>query len=466
MEVDLCQVDGESVVGLTAAEAMSTISGPDGSMVVLSLQTSFDAEERAVSLIRGDSWQRMQRRQMQLIMPWPNPEAYDQRSICGAGLRNGFRRLSIALIENRAWNRLVTAAIIISIFLLPLDDPFKNSPDYFSNDSKSKSDYTEWVIEKLTVGQCIVFITDVAAKILAQGFYAGNRAYLRDAFNRLDFFLAIIGVVDLFGSSLPGMNAVRVLRSLRVLRAINRFENLKTFVKLVFLTQERIQSAIVIVVFLMFVFAIISVQLFRGVLRQQCFHLRYGYVLDPARPCSLLTANCPAEFACLKNGGLISNSKISNSDNFLLALMVNVQVLTLSDWSGVMYNYMLAYHPAASLFFVVQIVLIPVYCMQIFLAIIATEIEPLQDHQIQVSECSWRTHLLSSLPACLPACLSPCLPLSLSHDRSTRPSSPTTSPSLPISLSPSLPLSLPPSLPPSLPLSLSPSLPPSLSLSL
>ena len=382
----LNQVDGHSVVREMEAEAMSKVYGPQGSMVVLTTQSIFGSEIRTISLIRGDSRQSALLRQRLMKPPWPDPEKYDNRSICGSGLNNIIRQVCIMLAENRHWNRFVTAAVVLSVALLPFDDPFKSYSQSLKQSSADHITMTEWVIQEVNSVQSFLFVVDVGAKIVAQGFWHGRRAYMRDAFNRLDFVLAIIGIIDFFiNSSVPGMNAVRSLRALRVLKAINRFENMKTFIKLIFLTQERLQTAAYIIIFLMLVFAIVSVQLFCGVLRQKCFHLKSGSIFDPALPCSLAVSNCPAGFACIRNGGPVLNSEYSNADNFLFALMVNIQVLTMSKWSVVMQSHMRAYHPAAAVFFVMQIMLLPVYCIQILLAIIATEIEPLQDSRIQAS---------------------------------------------------------------------------------
>jgi hypothetical protein len=363
---------------------MSRIFGPEGSMVVLSLQSVVKAEIRTISLIRGDSLQRMLLRQSLIKPPWPNPKIYDTRSICGAGLNNIIRLSCIVLIENRHWNRLLTVAVVLSVGLLPFDDPFEPFSQSLGENREGKTTFTAWLVQKVNSGQSFLFAVDVGARIVAQGFWHGSRAYMRDAFNRVDFVLAIIGLIDFFiNSSVPGMNAVRALRALRVLKAINRFENLKTFIKLISLTQERLQSAAFIIFFLVFVFAIVSVQLFCGVLRQKCFHLESGFILDPSLPCSVMVSNCPVGFVCIRNGGPVLNGEFGNADNFLFALMVNVQVMTTSKWNVIMRNHIQAHHPASIIFFIVQIMLIPVYCLQILLAVIATEIEPLQDRRIQ-----------------------------------------------------------------------------------
>jgi hypothetical protein len=317
---------------------------------------------------------------------WPDPNVYDKTSILGADLKNCVRQLCIKLVENRLWDNIVTAGIFISIATLPLDDPFISVQQEFIEDPNYRSSTTGRAIDMINMNVSILFMIDVSVRIVARGFWIGKRAYMRDAFNRLDFSLSIIGLVDVFSdSTIPGMNAVKSVRALKVLKAINRFENLKAFIKLIFLTHGKLRDAMFVVVFLIFIFAIISVQLFRGVLNQKCFHVESGRILDLTQPCSTRLENCPNEFACLLIGGPVSPNTITNSNNFLFALTVNIQILTLTTWSELMYTYMNAYHPAAAIFFAIQVLVLPVYCVQIFLAILAIEIEPLQDLRMQAT---------------------------------------------------------------------------------
>jgi hypothetical protein len=381
------KVDGEGVDRQTEAEVLSKIAGPSGSWVVLHLRSTFSSDPFSVSLVRGDSPESMRLRQKLLNQTWPDPNTYDRTSVFGADLNNCFRQLCIYLLENWFWDKLVTAGIFISIATLPFDDPFISVQNIFIQDQRERSSTSGWAIDMINMYLSILFMIDVNVRIVASGFWMGKRAYMRDAFNRLDFSLSIIGLVDVFtDSTLPGMNAVKSIRALKVLKAINRFENLKAFIKLIFFTQEKLRDAMFVVLFMIFVFAIVSVQLFCGVLNQKCFHLESGRILDLSQPCSAILDSCPTEFACLLIGGPVSPSTLNNSNNFLFALMVNIQILTLTNWSELMYSYMSAYHPAAAVFFMLQIMILPVYCVQIFLAIIAIEIEPLQDHRMQARQ--------------------------------------------------------------------------------
>jgi hypothetical protein len=377
------KVDDEVVIRQTEAEVLSKIAGPSGTRVILHLQSALSSNQHSVSLIRGDSPDSMRLRQKLMNRAWPDPDVYDGSSVFGADLKNCFRQLCIRLMENWYWDKLVTAGIFISIATLPLDDPFISVQQDHIQDQNDQFSIA-LAIDMINMYLSILFMIDVSVRIVARGFWVGKRAYMRDSFNRMDFVLSIIGLVDVFtDSTLPGMNAIKAIRALKVLKAINRFENLKAFIKLIFFTQEKLRDALYVVVFMMFIFSIVSVQLFRGVLNQKCFHLESGRILDSSQPCSVILNSCPTNFECLLIGGPVLHNTLNNSNNFLHALMVNIQILTMTNWSELMYSYMNAYHPAAAVFFTLQILVLPVYCVQIFLAIIAIEIEPLQDRQMQ-----------------------------------------------------------------------------------
>jgi hypothetical protein len=348
-----------------------------------------------VSLIRGNSTRSILTRMRVNLKPWPDPNLYDETSILRMGLKNGLRQLCIFLTENRFWNALVIFSVFASVATLPFDDPFEAAEGgtfelIYGYSVKSQ------LIDRINVILSLIFIFDVGIKIIAMGLITGPKAFLRDAFNRLDFLMAIFGLIDSFSSSgQGGMNAIRSIRALRPLKAINRFENLKTFITLIFVAQEKLQNAVFVVLFVTFLFSIISIQLFRGALRQKCFHFDHGDILgENRRACSTFFPNCPAEYACLEIGANIEGRQNMNSDSFLNAVLVNVQTLTLANWCEAMYAYMTAYHPAAAAFFILQMFFLPLYCTQIFIAILGIEIEPLQDFHLQVCCKPWRPNSL------------------------------------------------------------------------
>ena len=380
--------------GLSPHVALSKISGPDGSSIVLGLRSARSGEVFFVSLIRGNSPDSILHRQRLQLKRWPDPKVYDRTSILRMGLNNGVRQLCIFLAENRVWNAMVLLSVFLSVSTLPFDDPFEGSGTYVIQGFSFRAS----LIDQLNKAVSLIFLVDVAIKIVAMGFIVGEKAYLRDSFNRLDFLLSILGMVDSYSSSgQQGMNAIRSMRALRPLKAINRFKSLKSFITLIFIAQQRLQNAVFIVVFVTFIFAIVSIQLFSGVLRQKCFHINDGTILGSnSQTCSTLVSSCPDQYICAGIGDNILGQRDMNCDDFFHATLVNVQVLTLTSWYAPMYAYMNAYHPASSVFFVLQIFFVPLYSVQIFQAILGIEVEPLQDYKQQARNLTWFMYCLSS----------------------------------------------------------------------
>ena len=67
-----------------------------------------------------------------------------------------------------------------------------------------------------------LFIFECVSKIVAQGFIVHKKAYLRDAWNWLDFFIVCVSVVTMTpASDNESLKALRTLRILRPLRSIS-----------------------------------------------------------------------------------------------------------------------------------------------------------------------------------------------------------------------------------------------------
>uniref|UniRef100_A0A8K9Y697 Voltage-dependent T-type calcium channel subunit alpha n=1 Tax=Oncorhynchus mykiss TaxID=8022 RepID=A0A8K9Y697_ONCMY len=99
-----------------------------------------------------------------------------------------------------------------------------------------------------------------------------QKGYLGDTWNRLDFFIVIIGMLEY---SLDGHNvslsAIRTVRVLRPLRAINRVPSMRILVTLLLDTLPMLGNVLALCFFVFFIFGIVGVQLWAGLLRNRCF---------------------------------------------------------------------------------------------------------------------------------------------------------------------------------------------------
>ncbi|XP_054445155.1 voltage-dependent T-type calcium channel subunit alpha-1H isoform X1 [Pteronotus mesoamericanus] len=115
------------------------------------------------------------------------------------------------------------------------------------------------------------FAVEMVIKMVALGLF-GQKCYLGDTWNRLDFFIVMAGMMEY---SLDGHNvslsAIRTVRVLRPLRAINRVPSMRILVTLLLDTLPMLGNVLLLCFFVFFIFGIVGVQLWAGLLRNRCF---------------------------------------------------------------------------------------------------------------------------------------------------------------------------------------------------
>ncbi|ELW64455.1 Voltage-dependent T-type calcium channel subunit alpha-1I [Tupaia chinensis] len=117
----------------------------------------------------------------------------------------------------------------------------------------------------------IFFAMEMVLKMVALGIF-GKKCYLGDTWNRLDFFIVMAGMVE-YSLDLQNINlsAIRTVRVLRPLKAINRVPSMRILVNLLLDTLPMLGNVLLLCFFVFFIFGIIGVQLWAGLLRNRCF---------------------------------------------------------------------------------------------------------------------------------------------------------------------------------------------------
>uniref|UniRef100_A0A9J8BU71 Calcium voltage-gated channel subunit alpha1 Ia n=1 Tax=Cyprinus carpio carpio TaxID=630221 RepID=A0A9J8BU71_CYPCA len=117
----------------------------------------------------------------------------------------------------------------------------------------------------------IFFALEMVVKMVALGIF-GRRCYLGDTWNRLDFFIVMAGIVE-YSLDLQNINfsAIRTVRVLRPLKAINRVPSMRILVNLLLDTLPMLGNVLLLCFFVFFIFGIIGVQLWAGLLRNRCY---------------------------------------------------------------------------------------------------------------------------------------------------------------------------------------------------
>uniref|UniRef100_A0A7N6A2Y2 Ion transport domain-containing protein n=1 Tax=Anabas testudineus TaxID=64144 RepID=A0A7N6A2Y2_ANATE len=115
----------------------------------------------------------------------------------------------------------------------------------------------------------IFFALEMVIKMVALGIF-GRRCYLGDTWNRLDFFIVMAGMVE-YSLDLQNINftAIRTVRVLRPLKAINRVPSMRILVNLLLDTLPMLGNVLLLCFFVFFIFGIIGVQLWAGLLRNR-----------------------------------------------------------------------------------------------------------------------------------------------------------------------------------------------------
>ena len=111
----------------------------------------------------------------------------------------------------------------------------------------------------------VVFGIEIILKIIAEGFYVGKSAYLKNGWNIIDFLLVIISIIDfiitlLSKSSNKILRMLRILRTLRPLRIINKDPGLKLVVTTLLSSLRPIGNIILISFTFFFIFGILGIQ--------------------------------------------------------------------------------------------------------------------------------------------------------------------------------------------------------------
>ncbi|CAK8686115.1 unnamed protein product [Clavelina lepadiformis] len=124
------------------------------------------------------------------------------------------------------------------------------------------------------------FAAEMLVKMIAMGVW-GKLGYLGEAWNRLDFFIVLCGMLEytLPVGEVMNFTAIRTVRVLRPLRAINRVPSMRILVMLLLDTLPMLGNVLMLCSFVFFVFGVIAVQLWAGTLRQRCFLDNETFVL-------------------------------------------------------------------------------------------------------------------------------------------------------------------------------------------
>uniref|UniRef100_A0A7N6ASD9 Voltage-dependent T-type calcium channel subunit alpha n=1 Tax=Anabas testudineus TaxID=64144 RepID=A0A7N6ASD9_ANATE len=279
------------------------------------------------------------------------------------------------------------------------------------------------------------FAIEMVIKMVALGIF-GKKCYLGDTWNRLDFFIVLAGMLE-YSLNLQNvsLSAVRTVRVLRPLRAINRVPSMRILVTLLLDTLPMLGNVLLLCFFVFFIFGIVGVQLWAGLLRNRCFvednfsfplsvklQKYYHTENDDENPfiCSQPRDNgmrdCSSVPKLYEEGGLQCNLDIHsynstdnttcvnwnqyytncsagpfnpfkgaiNFDNICYAWIAIFQVITLEGWVDIMYFVMDAHSFYNFIYFILLIIIGSFFMINLCLVVIATQFSETKQRESQL----------------------------------------------------------------------------------
>ncbi|KYO36290.1 hypothetical protein Y1Q_0024060 [Alligator mississippiensis] len=303
----------------------------------------------------------------------------------------------------------------------------------------------------------IFFAMEMVLKMVALGIF-GKKCYLGDTWNRLDFFIVMAGMVE-YSLDLQNINlsAIRTVRVLRPLKAINRVPSMRILVNLLLDTLPMLGNVLLLCFFVFFIFGIIGVQLWAGLLRNRCFMeenftIQGDIVLPPYyQPeeddempfiCSLsgdngimgcheipplkergheccldkddyyyynsvrqefnvsgMCVNWNQYYNVCRTGNTNPHKGAINFDNIGYAWIVIFQVITLEGWVEIMYYVMDAHSFYNFIYFILLIIVGSFFMINLCLVVIATQFSETKQREHQLMQEQRARYLSSSTVA-------------------------------------------------------------------
>ena len=92
---------------------------------------------------------------------------------------------------------------------------------------------SEWnqVLQAIDLGFTVIFLFECVFKIIAMGFVMHKFAYIKDPWNKLDFLIVIVSLVNFLpATNSEALKSLRTVRTLRPLRSIATLRSIKLLI--------------------------------------------------------------------------------------------------------------------------------------------------------------------------------------------------------------------------------------------
>jgi hypothetical protein len=120
-----------------------------------------------------------------------------------------------------------------------------------------------------------IFVLEMTAKVIAWDLFKGEGAYLKSAWNWIDFTVVIFGLLESIPGltdAFPGASSLRTVRVLRPLRTLTRFPSMRNLVTGLLSSVFSLGNTLLLFIFIFTIFSILALQLWgcNGALHGRC----------------------------------------------------------------------------------------------------------------------------------------------------------------------------------------------------
>ncbi|ETV99145.1 hypothetical protein H310_08549 [Aphanomyces invadans] len=224
--------------------------------------------------------------------------------------KHPLRRICIKIVTWKWFDRFIVFCVVFNTVILGLTD----YTDAWV-EGPNTTIWINWFIDSCNGVSFYIFLAEATVKIIAMGFCFGERAYLSEGWNRLDFVIVVSGLLSIMNIKGIKVGFIRVLRVMRPLRTLHSLPGLKVLTNSLLASLPALANVFVLLMFCMLVFGILGMEIYRGSNHFRCRVTPFPVVLPPNGTFNYppnasyisMVQNDPNQFMCrFPNGTQIS----------------------------------------------------------------------------------------------------------------------------------------------------------------
>jgi len=172
---------------------------------------------------------------------------------------NRIRQFCVKLVASDLFQKGILALIVINAILIA-------ACDYSYVDSKGdlleQGSFVNALNANTNLFFVVCFALEMGIKLIAQGVYGRHGSYLSSSWNLLDFVVVITGILTYIDTSLENVSSFRIVRVLRPFRTLKMIPAMRSIISSIFASIPQLGGVFSLMGFILFLFAIIGMELF------------------------------------------------------------------------------------------------------------------------------------------------------------------------------------------------------------